>query len=115
MEKAVYKIVASEIWQAAAETGVFEGAGIDLADGFIHLSTAEQAVRTAELYFAGQEGLTLVAVDTAKLGEALVFEPSRDNALFPHLYGPLPLSAVIWAKPLPIGEGGKHIFPEFVA
>ncbi len=115
MEKAVYKIVASEIWQAAHEKGVFEGAGIDLNDGFIHLSTAAQSVKTAELYFAGQTGLTLVAVDTAKLGEALVFEPSRDNALFPHLYGALPLSAVIWAKPLPVGADGKHVFPEFVA
>lgn len=115
MEKAVYKIVASEIWQAACDKGVFEGAGIDLHDGFIHLSTAAQSVKTAELYFAGQEGLMLVAVDTVKLGEALVFEPSRDNALFPHLYGPLPLSSVIWAKPMPVGADGKHVFPEFVA
>lgn len=115
MEKAVYKIVASEIWQAAQDKGVFEGAGIDLNDGFIHLSTAAQSVKTAELYFNGVEGLTFVAIDTARLGEALVFEPSRDNALFPHLYGSLPLSAVIWAKPLPVGADGKHVFPEFVA
>lgn len=115
MEKAVYKIVASEIWQAAHEKGVFEGAGIDLNDGFIHLSTAAQSVKTADLYFHRVEGLTLVALDTARLGEALVFEPSRDDALFPHLYGPLPLSAVIWAKPLPVGADGKHVFPEFVA
>lgn len=115
MEHTVYKIVPSEIWRDAAVNGVFGGAGIDIADGFIHLSTAAQAVTTAELYFAGQTGLTLVAVDTARLGPALVFEPSRGGALFPHLYGPLPLSAVVWAKPLPVGPDGRHIFPELAA
>lgn len=115
MENTVYKIVPAEIWQKAAEAGVFEGAGIDIADGFIHLSTARQAVRTTELYFAGQAGLMLVAVDTARLGSALVFEPSRDGDLFPHLYGTLSLSAVRWAKPLPVGPDGRHVFPELAA
>lgn len=112
MENAVYKIVSAEIWQSAVAAGVFAGAGIDIADGFIHLSTADQAVRTAELYFSGQEGLLLVAVDTEKLGAALVFEPSRGGDLFPHLYGPLALDAVLWAKPLAVGPDGRHIFPE---
>jgi uncharacterized protein (DUF952 family) len=115
MEKAVYKIVPAEIWQAAHEKGVFTGAGIDIADGFIHLSTAAQSVTTAALYFAGRDGLMLVAADAEKLGPALVFEPSRGGELFPHLYGPLPLSAVIWAKPLPLGPDGGHVFPEFAA
>ena len=90
----VYKIVAADLWQAAEDSGVFAGAGIDLNDGFIHLSTGAQARRTAQLYFAGQDNLVLVAVDEARLGDALKYEPSRDGDLFPHLYGSLPLPAV---------------------
>ncbi|NTJ05910.1 DUF952 domain-containing protein [Rhizobium lusitanum] len=108
----VYKIVPDALWQQARQTGVFNGAAIDLTDGFIHLSTARQAVKTAELYFAGQAGLLLVAIDSDVLGEKLVFEPSRGGDLFPHLYAPLPLSAVLWEKPLPIGSDGAHVFPE---
>lgn len=112
MQSIVYKIVSKEIWQSAEERGVFEGASIDLTDGFIHLSTAAQAKRTAELFFKGIEGLLLVAVNAEALGDKLIFEPSRDNDLFPHLYGALPMSAVVWVKPLPVGADGLHIFPE---
>ncbi|MGY5801415.1 DUF952 domain-containing protein [Rhizobium sp. LEGMi12c] len=108
----VYKIVPDTLWQQARQTGVFHGAAIDLTDGYIHLSTAKQSKKTAELYFAGQTGLLLVAVDGDALGDKLVFEPSRGGDLFPHLYAPLPLSAVIWEKPLPIGDDGAHVFPE---
>lgn len=109
---AVYKIVTETLWQQARRDGVFRGAGIDLNDGFIHLSTAAQARQTAALYFAGQAGLMLIAADTAKLGEKLIFEPSRGGDLFPHLYAALPLSAVLWEKPLPLGDDGAHQFPE---
>lgn len=108
----VYKIVPDTLWQQARQTGVFHGASIDLTDGFIHLSTAEQSKETAARYFAGQEGLLLVAIDGDAFGDRLVFEPSRGGALFPHLYAPLPLSAVLWAKPLPLGPDGAHVFPE---
>jgi uncharacterized protein (DUF952 family) len=110
----VYKIVAADLWQAAADSGVFTGAGIDLTDGFIHLSTAAQARRTAQLYFAGQEDLVLVAANAANLGDALKYEPSRDGDLFPHLYGPLPLTAVLWVRPLPLDADGTHVFPDEV-
>ncbi len=110
----VYKIVAADLWQAAESNGVFAGAGIDLDDGFIHLSTAAQARRTARLYFAGQGDLVLVAADGAQLGDALKYEPSRDSDLFPHLYGPLPLTAVLSVRPLPLGTDGDHIFPDDV-
>lgn len=110
----VYKIVAADLWQAAEDSGVFTGAGIDLDDGFIHLSTGSQARRTAELYFKGQDNLALVAVDGARLGEVLKYEPSRDGDLFPHLYGPLPLTAVLSARPLPLGADGNHLFPDDV-
>jgi len=111
----VYKIVAAHLWQAAESSGVFAGAGIDLNDGFIHLSTAAQARRTAQLYFAGQDDLVLVAADSAQLGDALKYEPSRDGDLFPHLYGALPLTAVVSARPLALGSDGNHIFPDDVS
>ena len=110
----VYKIVAADLWQAAEVSGVFAGAGIDLNDGFIHLSTGPQARRTAKLYFEGQANLMLVAADGPSLGEALKYEPSRDGDLFPHLYGPLPLAAVLSVRPLPVGPDGNHVFPEDV-
>lgn len=106
----VFKIVSEAEWRAAEQNGVFEGSAVDHADGFIHFSTAEQATETAARHFAGQEGLLLVAVDAEKLGDRLKWEPSRGGALFPHLYGALPLSAVRWTRPLPLDADGKHVF-----
>ncbi|WP_112808970.1 DUF952 domain-containing protein [Ensifer sp.] len=115
MSSIIYKIVPAALWQEAQRTGRFDGAPIDLADGYIHFSTGEQVKKTAALYFEGQEGLLLVAVDGDALGEELVYEPSRGGALFPHLYAPLFLSAVHWEKPLPLGADGLHVFPELDA
>ncbi len=112
MSDTVYKIVPASLWQSARQKGSFEGAPVDLADGFIHFSTAAQAKETAEKHFSGQTDLLLVAVDGASLGDALVYEPSRGGQLFPHLYGSLPLDAVLWEKPLPLGPNGAHLFPE---
>lgn len=112
MASTVYKIVPEQVWVDAQRNGQFSGASIDVADGFIHFSTAEQARETARLYFSGQNDLLLIAVDAASLGEALIFEPSRNGALFPHLYSSLPLSSVLWQKPLPLGQDGLHVFPE---
>ncbi len=82
----VYKIVATEEWAKAQAAGVFTGAAIDRADGFIHFSTAEQAPETAAKWFAGRGDLTLAAIDADALGDDLRWEPSRGGALFPHLY-----------------------------
>jgi uncharacterized protein (DUF952 family) len=90
----VYKILARSDWVAAVRAGLFQGAAIDLRDGYIHLSTAVQAHETARLHFAGQAGLVLLRIDAAALGAALRWEPSRGGALFPHLYGPLPRGLV---------------------
>ena len=108
----IYKIMTAQQWQEAKAAGRFEGAPIDLKDGYIHFSTATQVKQTAALYFAGQTGLMLVAVDSGKFGDELVFEPSRGGALFPHLYAELPLSAVLWEAPLPLDVAGQHIFPD---
>lgn len=112
MTDTVYKIVPETIWREAKVKGVFEGAEIDHRDGYIHFSTGTQARETAKLHFAGVTGLMLVAVDPRSLGDDLKFEPSRGGDLFPHLYGTLPLSAVLWEMPLLIGVDGQHAFPE---
>ncbi|WP_417423337.1 DUF952 domain-containing protein [Hoeflea sp.] len=112
MHPTIYKIATETMWQAAEAEGRFTGAPIDIADGYIHFSTGEQAIETVRLHFAGQEDLVLVAVDAGALGDKLVFEPSRGGALFPHLYAPLPLSVVKWVKPLPLGPDGVHVFPD---
>ena len=106
----IYKIVAAPAWRAAEIAGVFRGAAVDLADGFIHFSTAEQARETASKHFAGQSDLLLVVVDAACLGDALKWEVSRGGALFPHLYAPLAPDAVTRVAPLPVGADGAHDF-----
>ncbi|PKP78365.1 MAG: DUF952 domain-containing protein [Alphaproteobacteria bacterium HGW-Alphaproteobacteria-3] len=110
----VYKIVSEHEWIAAEAEGRFIGSPVDLDDGFIHFSTAEQAPETASRHFSGRRGLLLVSVETAALGEALKWEPSRGQALFPHLYDVLPLAAVVRVDPLPVGENGEHVFPAHV-
>ena len=112
MDATIYKICDSALWREAQRAGVLTGAPVDHADGFIHFSCAHQVAETAERHFAGKSDLLLVAVDAAALGSALRYEPSRGGELFPHLYASLPLSAVRWVKPLPLGAEGKHAFPE---
>jgi uncharacterized protein (DUF952 family) len=108
----IYKIAPANLWREAERAGAFAGAPVDLADGFIHFSTAEQVRETAARHFAGQADLVLAAIDAGALDAALRYEPSRGGALFPHLYGTLPLSAVRWVKPLPLGPDGAHVFPD---
>jgi uncharacterized protein (DUF952 family) len=108
----IYKICDRGLWQEAERLRVFHGAPVDAQDGFIHFSTAGQVVETAARHFAGAADLVLVAVEAERLGSGLKWEVSRGGALFPHLYGPLPLDAVIWTRPLPLGGDGRHVFPE---
>ena len=114
MRHTIYKICPEPLWRQAEAAGSFAGAPVDLADGFIHFSTAAQAPETARRHFAGQAELLLVAVDADRLGPVLRFEPSRGGDLFPHLYGPLRMDAVLWVRPLPLGPDG-HLFPEMDA
>lgn len=115
MHATIYKICPRALWREAEAQGVFKGASIDLTDGYIHFSTAEQARETAARHFAGQDDLLLIAIDVSRLGDALKYEPSRGGALFPHLYAPLDLKAVRWAKPLALGADGSHVFPDLDA
>ena len=107
----IYKICTADEWTEAEHQGEFTGSAVDIADGFIHFSTASQAVETARRHFAGQTGLVLIAIDTGKLSAALKWEESRGGDLFPHLYATLPTSAATDVFPLPL-ENGVHKFPE---
>ena len=115
MSQFIYKITPQAPWREAEANGRFTGAPIDIADGFIHFSTAEQVQETAAKHFSGQADLLLVAIDGASLGDALKYEVSRGGALFPHLYGPLPAEAVLAAHDLPLGADGAHVFPPMLA
>jgi uncharacterized protein (DUF952 family) len=111
MAEIVYHMCRCQEWQAADAAGVYRGSSQDAADGFIHFSTAAQLAASAAKHRAGQRDLVLIAVDAAMLGRSLKWEPARDGALFPHLYGPLPIDAVRWVEPLPLGADGHHILP----
>lgn len=105
----IYKIVPEELWRKAEDEGQFVGSPVDLADGYIHFSTAKQAEETARRHFAGQAHLLLAAFDAETLAD-LRWEPSRGGDLFPHLYRPLKTSLALWVKPLP-WDGAAHVFP----
>ena len=107
----IFKIVPHAEWEAAGE--FYEGSAHDRADGFLHFSTGPQLAETLRLYYAGRDDLVLVAVDAAALGAALKWEhaPSRGED-FPHLFGPLPRSAVRWTKPLARDAQGSFIIPD---
>ena len=117
----IYKVCGAGEWSAAQGPGQYDGSADDRRDGFIHFSTASQLAATLARHFAGRGDLVLIAVDADGLdgdgldgdglGAALKWEPSRGGDLFPHLYGALPLMAVLWAKPLALAPNGLHILP----
>lgn len=108
----IYKICPAPAWREAERQGVYRGSADDSRDGFIHFSTAAQVAETARKHFAGQTGLFLIAVDAESLGDALRWEPSRNDELFPHLYGELDLGAVIDVFDLRARSDGSHDIPE---
>lgn len=107
----VYKICSRALWNEATVDGIFPGAPVDIADGYIHFSTAAQVRETARRHFSGQDDLVLIAVEEAALGPALRYEAARGGALFPHLYGPWRVETAAWVEPLPLGPDGEHRFP----
>ncbi len=111
----IYKIAPKSQWEAAVAKGTFSGAPVDLADGFIHFSTAAHVRETAARHFAGQEDLLLICLDDGPFGDAMKYEVSRGGALFPHLYGAFEPSHALWVKPLPLDADGVHIFPDGLA
>jgi uncharacterized protein (DUF952 family) len=98
-------------WRAAAVSGVYQGSSQDVADGFIHFSTVHQVHQSAAKHRAGQEGLVLLAVSAGAVRETLKWEPAGSGELFPHLHGPLPVTAVMAVYDLPLAPDGFHRFP----
>lgn len=106
----IYKILRADEWAALSEIGTTAGAPVDVADGFVHFSTAEQVPGTLDAHFAGETGLRLLALEADAMGDSLKWEPARDGALFPHLYSGLSLADVKWQRPI----GDDHTLPEGV-
>ena len=108
----IYKICDASAWREAERQGIYRGSADDARDGYIHFSTATQVAETARKFFTGQTGLFLVEVDTDVLGPALRWERSRNDELFPHLYGELDLGAVRGVQNLDTRADGTHAIPE---
>ncbi|CAM8634633.1 MULTISPECIES: DUF952 domain-containing protein [Sphingobium] len=106
-----YKVLTAEQYEQFKADGVFKGAPIDLTDGYIHMSTRDQAAETVAKHFAGQDRLVMLMIDLAPFGDTIKWEESRGGALFPHLYADLPISAVAGKVVLRIGDDGRHQFP----
>ena len=109
----IYKVADRTLVESAQASGIFRGAPIDLADGFIHFSTAAQLRDTLRLHFAGQGDLMLLAIRVSALDD-LRWEPSRGGQRFPHLYGPLPMSAVVHQAPIAVAADGAVTLPDWV-
>lgn len=112
MSDTAYKLADGAEWDAARATGAYDGSVADRADGFIHLSTARQLPGTALKHYAGRSGLILAAVDLNALGDSLRWEPSRGGELFPHVHGPLPLSATGPTRALEVDAEGLPRFTD---
>ena len=106
-----FKILTREQWNQFRADGIFTGAPVDLADGYIHLSARDQVAETAAKHFAGQDELILAMIDLPALGDSVKWEPSRGGALFPHIYGDIPMSAVTTKAVLRLDPAGRHVFP----
>ncbi|HXP97121.1 MAG TPA: DUF952 domain-containing protein [Telmatospirillum sp.] len=112
MSNSIYHMCRLTEWQAAVAGGVYPGSSQDQADGFIHFSTGAQVEESARRHRAGQSDLVLLVVDAKRLGDALRWEEARGGQLFPHLYGTLPLNAVMEVHDLLLDAHGDHRFPQ---
>lgn len=113
MTRFLYHLARRAEWQAAEAAGSYAGSADDRRDGFIHFSTAEQVVESAARHRAGESDILLVVVAEDATGPWR-WEPARSGDLFAHLYGPLPMKAVVGVHELPLGEDGRHVFPPLV-
>jgi uncharacterized protein (DUF952 family) len=115
VEALIYKICHGIEWRLAEREGIYAGSAKDREDHFIHFSRGEQVMGTLQRYYAEASDLVLVAVTADALGDLLKYEPSRDGALFPHLYGTLPMTFVKWVKPIGRDADGAFVLPKGVA
>lgn len=108
----IYKIADRQLWETAKINDEYNGSSDDIRDGFIHFSTKNQLAATLIKHFHGKNDILLIAIEAEPLGKALKWETSRKGDLFPHLYAPLPTSAILWEKPIEQNQDGTHIMPE---
>tara|TARA_R110000787_G_scaffold95530_2_gene198573 strand:- start:206 stop:553 length:348 start_codon:yes stop_codon:yes gene_type:complete len=106
-----FKLLTRDQWEQFRADGLFTGAPVDINDGYIHLSARDQVAETAAKHFAGQDDLMLLMIDLSALSDTVKWEPSRGGALFPHIYGTIPMSAVTTKAKIRLGDDGRHIFP----
>lgn len=106
----VFKVLPAALWQEAMCAGAFTGSADDLRDGYIHLSTEEQVSGTLAKYFRHANDLLIIAFASDDFGASLKWEPSRGGMLFPHVYGPVPVSLALWHRQLPLGADGVPVF-----
>ena len=111
-DRIVYKIMSAAEARQMQRDGVFNGSPVDIADGYIHLSSGSQLAETLDKHFSGIDGLMLAAVDLSRLGNTVRWEHSRGGQLFPHIYGKLPIDAVVWVIALERSAGGAVKLPE---
>ncbi len=107
----LFKILARKEWNAAKKAGVYRGSADDVRDGFIHLSTSAQLAETLSRHFAHATDLVLVSLDSDSLGAALKWEPGGHGTDFPHLYGEIDPSRVLWSEPIGLKSPGVFRLP----
>lgn len=112
MDCFAYKIETRSAWVQAETAGAYTGSALDVTDGFIHLSAQGQVRATLTMWFNDQPDLVLAKIDLTRLGDSVVWEASRGGALFPHIYGPIPMSVVQEVIDLPLLADGSHDLPE---
>ena len=109
--RCIFKVVSTAEWSEAERLREYRGSAKDRVDGFLHFSNAGQVPQTLAKHYAGLNDLVLVCVSAERLGPSLKYEAARDCQLYPHLYGPLPLSAVAWARPIARRADGSFVLP----
>ncbi len=107
----IYHIISTADWEAAVGGEFYRGDTLDI-EGFIHCSTAKQVVDTANFLFRGREDLLLLAIDEAHLSAEVKYEDAGDGRLFPHIYGPIEVAAVVRVVEFPAGPDGRFTLPE---
>lgn len=110
-DRIAYKVMSAAEAQQMQRDGVFRGSAVDVADGFIHLSSGSQVAETLDRHFGGVKGLVVAAVDLVRLGNAVRWELSRGGQLFPHIYGELPVHAVVAVGPVERTADGAVVLP----
>jgi len=105
-DRYIFKVLTPDQWATFQANKVFTGSPVDLADGYIHMSCAPQLKETMDKWYADQERVFILEVESGPIATDLKYEVSRGGAEFPHLFADLPLSAVgkVWDVSADVGS-----------